>query len=535
MGESLYKDGGAGGEVAPSKDQAWYDLVGIVSNQSPVGFWPGHEGTISRLIAERQMEAELEQAGVAKLSPDEANKKYPGNNFQFPIHDRIAYIQNDNMQLTRARENWVASAPDQPNHFTAGLMGGLDPAYLALGIGTGRLMGALSQSVGEGALFKATEKGLQPTLMGTYASNLATGLVLEVPNHFIKQEMQEPSSMMDVLTGAATSAAGMTAVHLALGAVAGQMRNSWEKISPDIKAQGIKEAIHQAENNQPINPAASVAATEMRLRGATPESAPQSQHEFRDVPPNEKAFYQPVDAEGNPKDLVDDPMKANHEGETVRTVEVSKDAKLLNMDMASTDPVAKEFLSKVEAGLGIKLNLPDSATLGDVVKEISNASAGGGIPPEHANIPKQTAKDMGFDGFKYTNTVDGQPSHDTIVPFDEKSYKVTGEAYSDQTIKPNFSDGQVATQDIPEQPNKFIEPDAVKEFETLKQTPEPKQTERMALLDEREKIAMKSLETSDVKDVVQEHLDKIEQEFADEESAKKVFQDFLDCYLKDIT
>ncbi len=481
--------------IRPTKWGAFIESIKLGSMDSPVGAIPGYEGAGIRALVQSQMETEASGSGQAKLSPEEANKRYPGLSkpFSEPIYPAVADLIASDVRRKENMRAWVDRGPGlgtASSLLASGVAEGLDPFNLAASLATGGVASALRIG-GRGAIGAARVFG--ENVVGNLAGSAVTASQ--------RSREGEDVTLAGELTSATVGAVVGTGIHYGIaglvrgtGMVLGRAENLAARMSPDAQERSLRAAIHQHENGAKVDVSPSVKEAELRMSGAVQPGADPGPYRFEgDAPAGGRTFYMAADANtGAPVSfadvgqvglsVVDNPQVASNLASApdspftgrLREVTVPADAKLLNLETSLADPQAKAFVDAIEARMGAKFDLPEGATLKDVLSEIRTGFVDG---PEGRRPAIREAADIaqaqGFEGYQYVDETTSQKHHGVVL-FDETRGEVGQEFMANNDLTPRMT-GEEAAQmsaisDAPDSARTY-EPDLDGKIEQLRAQP----------------------------------------------------------------
>lgn len=505
--------------IRPTPWQSWVESLKEESLDSPIGFFPGFEGALARGHVQHQIEEQFRRENRSKISADEANRRYPGlpKPFAESIYPEVAdLIASDNRRrqdlrawigrgemtgfydtLSGVIAGGVAGSLGGPFGVAAGAVGGgiagsvfggssvvggvADPANLALMIATGGISRAL---------------GAANTVRNSFLQNLAGNLVtsgLTVPQRI--KERQDVSLAQEAVS-VVGGAAGGTVLEVAMGAAARGLRAVFgraeafaSRSSVATQERNLRAAVAQHEAGARIDVTPATRELELRTAGALEPGVGGAPYVFRPgEAPSSRVYYAARHADTGEAipfgdfgevglHAVDNSRSANNlasapESELtgrIQEVRVPEDAKLLDLEKPVTDPASAQFISALERQMGVKLDLPEGATVGDALREIRHEIVFGDLPRPAVRVAADVAQGMGFDGYQYVNRV-GNSEHNGIVLFDEKRALPGQEFTANKDITPRMNpEEQQQLSDFDQTPDRsaVYEPDLDEKVNTL--------------------------------------------------------------------
>lgn len=420
LSSEAFQDGSMGKEIEPSW---WSDLA----NRAITA---GEGSTFSQAtewLDQRIAQTKDDILGVAKISPEDANKQFPGmpEPFTKPVDPAVARIQYDRYQSMRLRQQWAMHGGEHPwEDFGLGVaVGAVDPLNIALGVAT---EGA-SELAGLGAL---AEGSFARQVALSAAKNTVLGGGLAAASYEFEKSQHTAPDMASTLEWGAAQIVGMTALHAGWIKVFGESEALQKATPKDLQGEAGRTAIGQEESGAKVD--TTPQALEARSRAAGEMEGQNSPYRFQNLQhPSDKPFYAAVDNDGNHVQLahtehgfhaVDDPMAANHmagEGGKVGQVDIPKESKFID----AKEPLPEDVLKIAEDAIkntGEEFSPEELEHLKElpaeeVLKALSQTGEAGNIPPELGNA----LKEAGYAGIRYTATDElNRPVHNGVVLFD---------------------------------------------------------------------------------------------------------------------
>ncbi len=488
-GASAFQAGEQELGVKPTGWGKFIEAVKLGSLDSPLGIpLSGYEGAGVRALVQR----EIEKNATSKLSPEEANKRYPGLDkpFSEPVSPAVADLIASDVRRKQEMRAWIdrgGGLSGAAGLAASGLAEGLDPFNLAAGLVTGGAASALRIG-GRGAAAFAR----------VYGENVVGNLAGSAITYGQRKREGEDLTVGGELGSAALGAAVGTGLHYGVqglirgaGAVLGQAEGVASRMSPGAQERNLRAAIAQHEQGARIDMTPAVREAELRMSGAVQPGADPLPYRFDpEAAPGGRTFYMASGAEdGAPVPFgdfgqvglyaVDHAQVANNLAAApdspfsgrLREVQVPDDAKLLSLEAKVTEGPAKAFMDALEARMGVKLDLPEGATLKDALAEIRTGFVDGpdGRRPairEAAEI----AKAQGFEGYQYVDNATSQ-SHHGVVLFDEARAIPGQEWTANNDITPRMTrEEETAQAEVGLSPerSRSYEPDLDGRLESLK-------------------------------------------------------------------
>lgn len=343
-----------------------------------------------------------------KLSPDEANKLYPGmpEPFTEPVDPVLAQFAYNEFKRRESNRVWKERGPEtgMAFEFTSAIPGAVaDPINLALNYVTGAALAGTR---------------LAGKMVGVFGENVVQNIATEaLVRHGLEAEAQ-PRSIGESGFNVIAGAAGGTGMHYAfrffgdaLDGMSSKVRESVQKIPPGRVRNTVVRMIKAHENGQKIDPSSPVkpGVVDPAPAGVDADAAHASL-----AHPSERAFYLPEHGEtqtpvrlGNDYGgvtVVDNPTHARNSaaGDApgdhgfVREVTIPPEAKFASLDLPASDPLVAKLIGELKAS-GLEIKVGDGATLRDVLDQAKAA-------PEGITKTKAAFKKEGVAG--YTEVID---------------------------------------------------------------------------------------------------------------------------------
>jgi hypothetical protein len=398
--------------IRPNRWEKFTSMVTDTAMSGPVGNVFGDDGGfIDRWMTERLLVRDGVARKQTKLTPEEANRLYPGmpEPFSEPVYPEVAALRAAHNKRKRHLEEWIGRGPESGLGLSlaAGAASGLlDPLSVAVDVGTG-----------------FATKGLQAgkALKLLAAENLATSAAFEVPSYLqAKWEGQNPQLGESAINVAAGTLLG-TALGFAAYGVGKRLDNP--------KALATAIAQHEAGKKIDVTAHAEVDAARARgdlANGATPN------------PREEGKLYAAVDPEtGEAVNLgesipgtvlTDSPEVANNaavrngKAGTIQEVRVKPEARYLDIDQPASSPEVQAFIEAFRERTGTTLEVEEGMTLRGFMESMENELGDpASIGEAHVEF-RQVAEELGYDGYTISR---GRSK--SVLQFDEKKLE-PGEA-----------------------------------------------------------------------------------------------------------
>jgi hypothetical protein len=539
-GQPAFQSGELEQGIRPTKWGKFVESLKQTSVDSPVGFMPGFEGAWSRLAAQTAMEREFDRANKQKISPEEANRRYPGLPVPFaePVYPELADLIYTDNERRRQLQAWVDRGPETGRLFGFAAASGvaLDPVNLAL-------------NVAGGAAVKAI--GITPSLLTSFGENLAINAATEIPS-FIQQRRERQAvtvgeSALNVVAG--------SALGTGIGKTLEMAGHFFGRTSERIKERNLKAAVLQHEAGVKTDVTPSVVTGALREAGAV-QPGVENPYQFRELGhPSEVTHYAARDAEtnqpmtfgrnyGEGQYAVDDGVVANNHAANpesemtgrVQEVKIPEDAKILSLSSPADSEQGAPFVKALEEKFG-KLELPEGATLEQALQAVDTLSAAGKLKESAMQEATQAAKALGYDGYSFVAEHGGVARHNGVVLFDEAKAQLGNEFTANKDIVPQMSEGEAQAQsDRSAEQSKFASPEVDQEIQRLQASrPEvPKGIELDPVLEAQVKQADAILKERAASDpALEEELQGLRAQEALDKQEAQAMRDFADCIIQE--
>lgn len=554
--------------IAPSRWGRLKAALSLMSMDAPTGFMPDSEGYATRWATRKSMEGDAAAAGTSKLTPEEANKRYPGlpKPFDQPVYPAVAQLMSDDNQRRQRLQAWQARGQDiGPNlpvigNVTQFVLGGLgsvaDPANLAL-------------FAAGGAAFRAA--GYAPGLAATLGENVAGSAVAQVPGYLERQQEHQDTDLAGEAKSALVGGVFGTAIHY-LFRGSPKAEEQLKNTPSSVRQQAIETLIRQQELGlrPDISPIEDLAArrAEGQVKAGVEDTYifqeprnPSDINYYTAIDPDSGQFAQMGADYGQGINMVDNPAVArNHAGTPesngegyVTRVALPEDAKLLDLRESASDDKVAPFVKEIEEELGYKLELPENPKLSDVLDAIrtqSKALGGNGL-----EIAQDIAKREGYDGYKFPGVdSQGTPINNRAFLFD-KSRAVPLEAeVANKDAVPTLSAEQaraLSENSDTSTNQRFYDQDAVDRVEKAaalkdkgvvkgeasKETPELPKEVKQAEAEARARLAQRlsTIEDPEYKAELQKQIDDIDRSYELDKQHIEAADALAECIGEDIT
>lgn len=442
-------------EIIPTTTQKIGAVLGLTSDKSAFGIpFPGladeSPGALLRARAESLANDEAQQKGVARISPDEANKRFPGMpvSFNEPVNPFVAELQYNSQKHREKMQEWASRGTPLPwgVETAVGIAGGVfDPVNLMSMYLTGGASKAL---------------GLSRTVLSTFGENLAINAATGVISY--KQEKQEHQdvSLSDAAQQAVFGAVGGTALHYAAGAVFRALNGAADHIRrtpKDIQEQNLKSAMAQHESGSVIDITPSNIEVSSRARGDM--EGQRSQYRFTPSEhPSDRPYYAAQGSDGIPADYlnlgpgiqaVDDGMVANNrisvEGGKVAQMDVPPDAKMLDIEQPASS-MDQKFIQELEKKSDIKIDIQQGESIKDVLSRLGQMAESGDAPHDILSQVQDLAKTEGYSGYKYVLGDEASGTQKNGIHLFDENHQPTDISIGDPALTPTRSGSDIEAQ-----------------------------------------------------------------------------------------
>lgn len=432
-----FKSGALGKEIKPTD---WEGFMNWTNQKLE-----GTTDALSRWANEKVQEKLDRDLGVTKISPEEAQKRFPGmpEPFTEPVDPNVAQLQYDHFKHEQRMQQWALHGTmNDENHPIAGFLMGVagsmvDPVNVALGLAT------------DGASVAA---GISNSLRNVFLKNLVVGGALAGIDYGVNKSEHMAPSAEDAIYGTVVNTAALTLLHAGWGRLMDRIKKTMPE---DLQQDAVRTGVGQHEAGAKVDTTPQMVEAKARAQGEI--EGQQSPYRFQAVDhPSEVPHYAARTKEGKGIQFthfdsgfhaVDDPFAANNMTDgKVAQIDIPKDSKFIDGEK----PLPKELVdvaeqSLEEAGMGDSLSREELEKIpaNELIQKISELSheAGGG-DNEAAKAIQDAGAKAGYAGIKYTNyDENGKPVHNGVVMFDEPKLAAAPlEANPEMTKK--ISEGQ---------------------------------------------------------------------------------------------
>jgi hypothetical protein len=444
---------------------------------------------------ERMLQDDAARTGK-QLSPDQANKLYPGRPVPYttPVDQGVALMEYNDRQKQQQMAEWAAQRPQtamgQVVSTASGFVGGLtDPLNFAIG--------AMSGGVGE--LVTPEAAPLAVKALTHYLANLGGFSTTDAFQNFLENKMGAKQKQLPEIIGEnAVPAAVMTGIGMGLGALARRFGNEGGGTS-EIDSAGIKKTVSALEQDQRAPQLEDMRSVVGERRAGVTQPDPGGEKikpTLLTSPMHETPQFVAAHGDGTtlvhehglgPGIQVTDSHDVANNGVSrsldvpgqIGETKLPEGSKLLNIDKsAAEDYHSKDsFLKQIEEKTGVPLD--SFAKNGESLKEVITSlgdwaghefESGKAVPEDVLKQIQQLAKEQGFNGYEFQN--DAGTSRIAHV-FDSTGMDVSNVHASDPNKTPGIPDNipqpmegaQPAQQTNPEltkTQSKFYSPDLEK-------------------------------------------------------------------------
>jgi hypothetical protein len=396
-------------------------------------------GTWTRAAARWATERQLDAEGRTKISPQEANQKYPGmpKPFNEPIHEEIASLQwSENERKNKYREYIRRGGGlNAAEEMLTGAPTMLDPVNVLAAMATGGAAKAL---------------GVGKSVTANLAENAISNLAVDVPTHFMqKAEGQDPSIEATVFGSLGGAMLG-TAAHYAGSAMWKKLSRMKDNLPTSLKEEGIRTAVAQVAMGKNVDVEHIVAQNELRRSGVAENvdprqvGAPLEQGTVFGAHGSDGANIPLSDHGVDGVHVTEHPDVANNvasnpdgltSGSVVR-YKLDENAKLLELDKPASPDLKTSIESKLGPELASKLDITEKTTPNEIMDQLMM------LNKKEIDAPKllqETATDLGYHGFSETAMHEGQPSHQNKTIFDESKLTPIEQTMADKSTTPSLT------------------------------------------------------------------------------------------------
>lgn len=419
-----------------------------------------------------------------KLTPDEANKRFPGlpEPFTNDVDPVLAQFMYDEFKRRQEHQAWMSRGPALGAgwSFLAGAGASIvDPINVGLNLATGGLLAAAKIPM-------------------KFATVLTENMVQTVATEaFVRaglKDEQQPRSAEESALNIAMGGVGGTAAHYGFKLIgsftkarAADIKAQIRKMPPG-RVQGVlKRLIMKHESGQKLDIAAETAEYRPDHNYPDPQTVDPGVAYSAINHPSEREFYVSqhgetgtdvqLGADYGGRVIVDHPTHARNMATgddpalhgTVRRVSVDPSEKFLSLDSPVSDGVAKSLANALEQA-GLNVDLPEGATIRDLLDSIKEQD------PDNLVKVKDILQKEGFSG--YTEVIQTPVGKANAVHLFENSRAEMSDPIPvspDKIGKQDPARGQVLQDDanssnIPDTPSALSDGDKLTTFDGQKAT-----------------------------------------------------------------
>ncbi len=476
----------------------------------------GTLGTLMQMYQRWDSERDGEKYGVTKLSPDEANRRYPGlpQPFTEPVNPMVAKLIFDENARRRTDGAWAASG-DSLGFVSNMLIGAAtfigDPVNLAtMGLAAPRIAG-LGIS------------GLKAVILENAAISSGSQLLTGINRKQQRDEIPTSEAIGSILENTAFG----TAFHYGLQYIAPRMKEAGEYIkknSPEQAKLIIGRFGKNVDAGQQVSIADKALDQAKQEAGRVPVGSGLEHVHNEDINLETTQFFTPI-KDGKPvpiaNDLglsiaVDNPNSARNVGESVRVL--TPKGEFLKLDTSLDNPEVAAVLEKLKTA-GVKIELPKGS---DVEHLIMAAQESGNLKAVH-----DAFKESGFSGYRDTVAYHGVDVSNRLHVFDPESsnYSESIPVDPDKVYNPSYEEEQSREAEL-DNPDNSIYKDGAKKEVTKFSEPTDGVPESTFLEGERARRTLDLMSGEDP--FIAEELKNIDEIHSEESLAEKAVPKLLD-------
>jgi hypothetical protein len=389
-------------------------------------------------------------SGQNKLTPDQANKLYPGlpEPFTHSVYPDVAKLIFDENNKKKRLQAWTDRGPELGTgaRFAAGAFTALDPLNIMGGFAAGEVTGGLGIA-----------RGLKGGLRGigaVFGENLAVNTAGTLPGLAVeKVQQQKLASGYDIGANVVGGAALGTGLHLALDAAFGRAANEAQHISAAEHEKNLKAAIEQHEAGAKIDMTPAETLRTVKETGLPAKGIPPEHTYLKIDDPRQVYYYTPVDPQsqwvGASKEFGgitgSDNLQLAHNlapeshipGKVIQS-EITDNARVVDADQ----PVSTLFegldkeqaIEKIEGILGkgrraetyaeiFKKVIQGEGTVGDVYRAFENLPHNQILPANEVPLAtfRKVADGLGIDVVSFRGELEGKPLDNRILVLNDQA------------------------------------------------------------------------------------------------------------------
>lgn len=372
---------------------------------------------------ERMLQEDAAKTGK-QLSPDQANKLYPGRPVPYttPVDQGVALMEYNDRQKQQQMAEWADQRPQTAMgrvvSTASGFVGGLtDPMNFAIG--------AMSGGVAELASFEGAP--LAYKAVTHYLANLGGFSATDALQNLMENKMGAKQKQLPEIIGEnAVPAAIMTGIGMGLGALARRFGNEGGGTS-EADTAGIKKTVAAFEKDQKVPQLEDQRSVIGERKAGITQPDPDGEKirpTLLTSPMQETPQFVAAHGDGTPLvhehglgpgvQVTDSHEVANNgvsrSSDTpgqIGETKLPEGSKLLNIDQpAAEDYHSKDGLLKaVEDKIGVPLDsaIKNGQSLKEVITNLGDFAGVGDVPEDVLKQVQEVAKAQGFSGYEFQN------------------------------------------------------------------------------------------------------------------------------------
>lgn len=416
-------------------------------------------GALTRMIQE-------EDSKTGKmLSPDQANKLYPGRPVPYttPIDQGVAAMEFSDREKQQALADWAAQRPTTTMgkivSTASGFVGGItDPLNFAIGMASGGVADILAPEAA----------GIAGKVAAHYLANLGGFSATDALQNLIEHQMGARQKQIPEIIGEnAVPAAIMTGIGVGLGAIARRYTNEGGGTS-EIDSRAVKKTVAALEQDQRPPQLEDQRALYSERRAGVTQPDPGGEKirpTLLTSPLQETPLYVAAHSDGTPLShehglgpgiqLTDSHDVANNgvsrstetPGQIAET-KLPEGSKLLNIDQSAAEDYSNPsgLLRAIEEKTGLQLDT--AVQSGESLKEIitnlgdwagADLGKGKSIPEDILAQVQALAQERGFNGYSFLG--EGGTNRQVHL-FDSAGLEVSKSYFADPSKTPALPEEQ---------------------------------------------------------------------------------------------
>lgn len=364
--------------------------------QGPIG-WMGEA------IKEKDAHLYDQFASTPKLTPEEANKQYPGmpEAFSKPIDPGVAKLQFERFSKLQSIQNWAASGGPAPfTQFGVSLGAGfVDPVNIAVTLMTG----GLSKAVGLGQGIKAV-----------VAQNLLANTALGAAEYAAEKEGHLNPDFGGSVEGVLKSTLVGVGIHYSAAAIARAFKSGIDSVRntpKDLVDQNVRTVMAQQEAGFKHDVSYGQAEATARARGDiegqtsslrfNPETSQGTLYAARDgqgrsVDLNGKELGPGTSLTKNGGTANSAASVPGGESGLVGRFEIPAETKLLDLEQSTYSDEAQALIQAIGKEFEINVDTVKDQPLDNFLQVVDDK-----LPPGALETVQKIAQSMGYEGFKF--------------------------------------------------------------------------------------------------------------------------------------